>query len=65
MKTLVLCQMSEYRETIISFELKQNIYPFTILISGLDVGQTTTKLQLVHEGHPDYTSTNKIPVTVE
>ena len=57
--------MSEYKGTIISFELKQNIYPFTILISGLDVGQTTTKLQLLHEGHPDYTSTNKIPVTVE
>ena len=57
--------MSEYGKAIISFELKQNVYPFTILISGLDVGQTTTKLQLLHEGHPDYTSTNKIPVTVE
>jgi len=58
-------QISEYEETIISFELKQNIYPFTMLISGLGVGQTSAKLQLVHEGHPDYTSTNKIPVTVE
>ena len=58
-------QMSEYEETIISFELKQNIYPFTMLISGLGAGQTFAKLQLAHEGHPDYTSTNKIPVTVE
>ena len=57
--------MSEYGRAVISFELKQNVYPFTILISGLDVGQTFTKLQLLHEGHPDYTSTNKIPVTVE
>ena len=58
-------QISEYEETIISFELKQNIYPFTMLISGLGAGQTFAKLQLAHEGHPDYTSTNKIPVTVE
>ena len=57
--------MAEYGRAVISFELKQNVYPFTILISGLDVGQTFTKLQLLHEGHPDYTSTNKIPVTVE
>ena len=58
-------QISEYEEAIISFELKQNIYPFTMLISGLGAGQTFAKLQLAHEGHPDYTSTNKIPVTVE
>ena len=58
-------QITEYEETIISFQLRQNIFPYTMLISGLGVGQTFAKLQLNHGGYPDYTATNKIPVTVE
>lgn len=58
-------QITEYEETIINFQLRQNIYPYTVLISGLGAGQTFAKLQLNHGGHPDYTATNKILVTVE
>ena len=58
-------QMSEYEKSIISFEVRKDIYPYTFLISGLVSGQTFAKLELMHEGHADYTSTNKIPVTVE
>ena len=58
-------QMSEYEKSIISFEVRKDIYPYTFLISGLGSGQTFAKLELMHEGHADYTSTNKIPVTVE
>ena len=58
-------QMSEYEKSIISFEVRKDIYPYTFLISGLGSGQTSAKLELMHEGHADYTSTNKIPVKVE
>ena len=58
-------QITEYEETIINFQLRQNIYPYTVIISGLGAGQTFAKLQLNHGGHPDYIATNKILVTVE
>ena len=58
-------QMSEYEKSIIGFEVRKDIYPYTFLISGLGSGQTSAKLELMHEGHADYTSTNKIPVKVE
>ena len=33
-------------------------------VEGVSAGSTSFKLQLVHDGHPDYTSTNNVPVTV-
>ena len=33
-------------------------------IEGVSAGSTSFKLQLMHEGHADYTSTNNVPVTV-
>ena len=33
-------------------------------IEGVSAGSTSFKLQLIHDGHPDYTSTNNVPVTV-
>ena len=33
-------------------------------VEGVSAGSTSFKLQLIHEGHPDYTSTNNVPVTV-
>ena len=58
-------KLSEYEKSIISLEVRKDLYPYTFLISGLSNGQTSAKLELMHEGHADYTSTNRIPVTVE
>ena len=33
-------------------------------VEGVGAGSTSFKLQLIHDGHPDYTSTNNVPVTV-
>lgn len=33
-------------------------------IEGVSSGTTNFKLQLMHDGHADYTSTNNVPVTV-
>ena len=33
-------------------------------VEGVSAGTTSFKLQLMHDGHADYTSTNNVPVTV-
>ena len=33
-------------------------------VEGVSSGSTSFKLQLMHDGHSDYTSTNLVPVTV-
>jgi len=33
-------------------------------VIGVSAGSTSFKLQLMHEGHADYTSTNNVPITV-
>ena len=35
-----------------------------IHVIGVSSGSTSFKLQLMHEGHADYTSTNNVPVVV-
>jgi hypothetical protein len=35
-----------------------------IHVIGVSSGSTSFQLQLMHEGHADYTSTNNVPVTV-
>ena len=39
-------------------------HEMAIHVIGLSAGSTSFKLQLMHEGHADYTSTNNVPVTV-
>ena len=58
-------KLSEYEKSIVSLEVKKDLYPYTFVANGLSNGQTSAKLELMHEGHADYTSTNRIPVTVE
>ena len=58
-------KLSEYEKSIVSLEVKKDLYPYTFVAGGLSNGQTSAKLELMHEGHADYTSTNRIPVTVE
>ena len=36
----------------------------TIHVIGVSAGSTSFQLQLMHEGHSDYTSTNNVPVVV-
>ena len=33
-------------------------------VEGVSAGSTSFQLQLMHDGHSDYTSTNNVPVTV-
>ena len=35
-----------------------------IHVQGVSSGSTSFKIQLMHDGHADYTSTNNVPVTV-
>ena len=35
-----------------------------IHVQGVSAGSTSFKIQLMHDGHADYTSTNNVPVTV-
>ena len=35
-----------------------------IHVTGVSSGSTSFQLQLMHDGHSDYTSTNNVPVTV-
>ena len=35
-----------------------------IHVIGVSAGSTSFQLQLMHEGHSDYTSTNNVPVVV-
>lgn len=34
-------------------------------ITGVSAGSTNFKLELMHDGHADYTSTNSVPITVQ
>jgi hypothetical protein len=34
-------------------------------ITGVSAGSTNFKLELMHDGHADYTSTNNVPITVQ
>ena len=34
-------------------------------ITGVSAGSTSFKVELMHEGHADYTSTNNVPITVQ
>ena len=39
-------------------------HEMAIHVIGVGAGSTSFKLQLMHEGHADYTSTNNVTVTV-
>jgi activator of 2-hydroxyglutaryl-CoA dehydratase len=35
-----------------------------IEVIGISTGSTSFKLELMHDGHADYTSTNNVPIVV-
>ena len=39
-------------------------YGNALHVEGVSAGSTSFKLQMMHDGHADYTSTNNVPVTV-
>ena len=45
-------------------EGEEEHHDMAIHVIGVSAGSTSFKLQLMHEGHADYTSTNNVPVTV-
>ena len=45
-------------------EGEEEHHEIAIHVIGVSAGSTSFKLQLMHEGHADYTSTNNVPVTV-
>ena len=45
-------------------EGEENHHEMAIHIIGISSGSTSFKLQLMHGGHADYTSTNNIPIVV-
>ena len=45
-------------------EGEEEHHEMAIHVIGLSAGSTSFKLQLMHEGHADYTSTNNVTVTV-
>ena len=42
----------------------EDYHGMAIHVQGVSAGSTSFKLQLMHDGHADYTSTNNVPVTV-
>lgn len=45
-------------------EGEEEHHEMAIHVIGVSEGSTSFKLELMHEGHADYTSTNNVPVTV-
>ena len=45
-------------------EGEEEHHEMALHVVGVSTGSTSFKLQLMHEGHADYTSTNNVPVTV-
>ncbi len=67
--------LSEYDASIIEIHLhedeedeehedEEHADEYVFEVTGLRAGQTGIKLQLMHEGHADFTAALKIPVTV-
>ena len=45
-------------------EHEEEHHEMAIHVIGINVGSTSFKLQLMHDGHADYTSTNNVPLIV-
>ena len=45
-------------------EGEEEHHEMALHVVGVSTGSTSFKLQLMHEGHADYTSTDNVPVTV-
>lgn len=55
--------ISGFDSNIATVEVEDD-HGHAIHVIGVSSGSTSFQLQLMHEGHADYTSTNNVPVTV-
>ena len=55
--------VSGFDSNIATVEVEHD-HGHAIHVVGVSSGSTSFQLQLMHEGHADYTSTNNVPVTV-
>tara|TARA_B100001094_G_C17702258_1_gene563282 strand:- start:89 stop:571 length:483 start_codon:yes stop_codon:yes gene_type:complete len=55
--------VSGFDSNIATVEVEDD-HGHAIHVIGVSSGSTSFQLQLMHEGHADYTSTNNVPVTV-
>ena len=46
-------------------ELEHEEHGMALEITGVSTGSTSFKLELMHDEHADYTSTNNVPITVQ
>jgi len=56
--------ISENDSNIAIVEVEEEHHEMAIHVIGVSAGSTSFKLQLMHEDHADYTSTNNVPVSV-
>ena len=59
--------VSEYDSNVAVVEVEEHEeehHEMTIHVIGVNVGSTSFKLQLMHDGHADYTSTNNVALIV-
>ena len=59
--TIAVVEVEEHEE---DGDHDEDHHGMAIHVEGVSAGSTSFKLQLMHDGHADYTSTNNVPVTV-
>ena len=57
--TVAVVEVEEHEE-----EGDHDDHGMALHVEGVSAGSTSFQLQLMHDGHADYTSTNNVPVTV-
>ena len=57
-------KVSGFNSSIATVEVEEE-HEMALEIKGVSAGSTSFKLELMHDGHADYTSTNNVPITVK
>ena len=61
---VAIVEAEEHEEDGDDHDHDEEEHGMAIHVIGVGAGSTSFKLQLMHEGHADYTSTNNVPVVV-
>ena len=61
---VAIVEAEEHEEEGDDHDHDEEEHGMAIHVIGVGAGSTSFKLQLMHEGHADYTSTNNVPVVV-
>ena len=56
-------RVSGFNSSVATVEFEEEAMALEII--GVSAGSTSFKLELMHDGHADYTSTNNVPITVQ